>query len=233
MYKYTLYALQSKHAGEIRYIGQTTRDIKTRMRQHYYAASLSEPKQPVHVWIKEVKEVIPIILEQGSSEDPDYINRAEVQWIDLFLSVEIPILNQTKGGQQIRLLPGYTHTEETKEKMRGPRKKYNRVQQELTSEHKQKISTAAKKYWEDPIHREEHRKRFSGENNPMYGKQLFGEANGFYGKHHSPKTRERMSEAAKNRPPISDETRKKLLFRNHNRWHVKRNILKEDCEFCN
>jgi group I intron endonuclease len=64
----------------------------------------------------------------------------------------------------------------------------------------------------------------SGENHPLFGKtrseetrrkmrenhsDVSGENNGFFGKTHSEETRKKMSESAKNRPPISDETRKK------------------------
>ncbi len=39
------------------------------------------------------------------------------------------------------------------------------------------------------------------------GVQLFGEANGMYGKTHSPEARQKISDAGKNRGPISEEAR--------------------------
>lgn len=39
--------------------------------------------------------------------------------------------------------------------------------------------------------------RFSGENNPMYGKGLKGEDNPFYGKHHTEESRKKMSDSHK------------------------------------
>ena len=65
-----------------------------------------------------------------------------------------------------------------------------------------------------------------GENNPFYGRhhtdetkqkisiankgRLSGENHPLYGKHHSDETRQKMSESAKNRAPMSDETKLKI-----------------------
>lgn len=57
---------------------------------------------------------------------------------------------------------------------------------------------------------ETHSKNVSGENHPMYGVHRYGENAPMYGKRHSDETRAKMSEAAKNKPPMSEERRQKL-----------------------
>lgn len=57
---------------------------------------------------------------------------------------------------------------------------------------------------------EVHSKNVSGKNHPMYGVHRYGENAPMYGKRHSDETRAKMREAAKNKPPISEERRQKL-----------------------
>lgn len=58
-------------------------------------------------------------------------------------------------------------------------------------------------------HSELQKKRFSGENNPMYGVHRHGEDVPFYGKHHTEETRQRLSEI-RTGSRSSDDTRKKI-----------------------
>lgn len=66
---------------------------------------------------------------------------------------------------------------------------------------------------------------FSGERNPMYGKRgelapcygrcgelhpMYGKESPFKGKHHTDESKQKISEAAKNRPPKTEEDRKKI-----------------------
>lgn len=53
--------------------------------------------------------------------------------------------------------------------------------------------------------KKEQSERFSGKNNPMYGKP-----SPFKDRKHTPESKAKLSESAKKRPPISEETRKKL-----------------------
>lgn len=75
----------------------------------------------------------------------------------------------------------------------------------LSEDARQKISNANKGKTFTEEWKQEQRKRFSGENNPMYGKP-----SPFKGKHHTEESKAKLREAAKHRPPVSDETRKKL-----------------------
>lgn len=57
-------------------------------------------------------------------------------------------------------------------------------------------------------HRQKMSERVSGELHPMYGKT--GELHPMYGRKHSGETKQKQSVAAKNRSPISEETRQKI-----------------------
>lgn len=81
----------------------------------------------------------------------------------------------------------------------------------LSEEHRRKISESniGKKMSQEFC--EDHRKRMTGESNPMYGKKnphteehkqaMSGEGNPFYGCKHSDETKQKMSEARKNKTP--------------------------------
>lgn len=75
----------------------------------------------------------------------------------------------------------------------------------LSEEARQRLSNAHKGRTFSEEWKQGQRERFSGQNNPMYGKP-----SPFKGKQHTLEARARLSEAAKNRPPISEETRQKL-----------------------
>ena len=76
---------------------------------------------------------------------------------------------------------------------------------ELSDESRQKLSNAHKGRVFSEEWKQGQRERMSGENNPMYGKP-----SPFKGKQHTLEARAKLSEAAKNRPPISEATRQKL-----------------------
>lgn len=141
---------------------------------------------------------------------------------------------------------GKIHTEESRNKMReshlardvarreagiahhlaGKRQKPEHVEKRIAAtiagtspEVRAENTRVIRDYW-TPDKLAEHSKRMSGEGNYWYGKEFPEEM------------RKKMSESAKNRPPISEDTRKKLRLRNHTRWHANRGIVKADCEFC-
>lgn len=98
--------------------------------------------------------------------------------------------NRTLGGDGVR---GYYHSAETKEK----------------------LSKISKTLWENPSYRQHmseiHKGQFSGENHPMYG--VRGELSYFYGKHHSEKTRKKISDSLKGHE-VKMETREKISKKN-------------------
>ena len=75
----------------------------------------------------------------------------------------------------------------------------------ISEETRLKISKANKGRTFSEEWKQDQRERVLGENNPMYGKP-----SPFKGKHHTPEVRAKLSESARNRPPISEETRQKL-----------------------
>lgn len=70
---------------------------------------------------------------------------------------------------------------------------------------REKISKANKGKTFSKEWKEEQSHRVSGENNPRFGKP-----SPFKGKHHTLESKIKLSEAAKTRPPISEETKQKL-----------------------
>lgn len=76
-------------------------------------------------------------------------------------------------------------------------------QREWSAESKLKISKAHKGKKISEKHKEKLSKLFSGEGNPMYGKNKKGTEHPFYGKKHKIESREKM---AKNRQVLSKET---------------------------
>jgi hypothetical protein len=75
----------------------------------------------------------------------------------------------------------------------------------LSDDARQKLSNAHKGRVFSEEWKQGQRERMSGKNNPMYGKP-----SPFKGKQHTLESKAKLSEAAKNRPPISEETRQKL-----------------------
>lgn len=77
----------------------------------------------------------------------------------------------------------------------------------VSDETRKKLSEIQTALWENPERHELMSKRFSGEQNP------------FYGKTHSAETREKLSKAAKGRT-LSDETKKKISIASKGRHHT-------------
>lgn len=234
MPNYTIYALHLSTDPTVRYVGYTTKPVTRRLAEHRRDA-LAGSRHIKHKWMRKhgVENIRIRVLEDCPVGDYDYLSYAERYWIEAMRELGHDLLNQTPGGIGGR---GSTHSEATRAKMRasaprtsGPEHHMFGVKQD--PDHvKRRIAKAAKARW-TPEAREAQRQTWI-ENNPMAGVRLEGELNGFFGKNHTEDTRARMSESAKNRPPISDETRMKMRVRNHNRWHTNRDITKPDCEFC-
>jgi len=179
-----------------------------------------------------------IILEDGI-EDHDYLCKREIYWIDFYDSANPKIgYNLTKGGKGNF---GWIPSKETKKKM--SKFKIEKYVGENNPFYGKKHSQEARKKMS------ENHADVSGKNHPMFGKhhtqesrrkmskskvgKYVGENNPMFGKHPSLETRRKMSESAKNRNPISEETRDKISkshadFRgkNHPRIIKKEIILK-------
>lgn len=233
MSNYTVYALHLSTNPSVRYVGYTTKPMSLRLAQHRRDA-LSGSHHIKHKWMRKhgVENICIRVLEDCPA-DYEYLSYAERYWIEALRDLGHDLLNQTPGGLGGR---GSTHTETTRAKMRtsaprtsGPDHHLYGVKQD-PEQARRRIAKSAKARW-TPEAREAHSQQMKS-NNPMRDVDQSGENNPFFGKTHSEDTRARMAAAAKNRPPISDETRAKLRLRDHTRWHVNRGITKPDCLHC-
>ncbi len=101
---------------------------------------------------------------------------------------------------------------------------------EGSEEARRKVGEATRRRWEDPEYRKLMTEAAKGENNPFFGQKHSDETkrkqsermkgNQYsLGYKHSEETKQKMSEAAKNRPPMAEETRKKLSDAGKGRKH--------------
>jgi hypothetical protein len=127
-------------AGEVRYVGMTTRGMKRPM--SHLRNSLGEDTHKAR-WIRSLVarglEYEISVLEEV--EDADLLPILESQWIECFRSVGARLTNETDGGDGV-LNPG----RETREK----------IKRSLDAR-KEEIGEATRKRWSDP----EYRKRVS------------------------------------------------------------------------
>jgi hypothetical protein len=113
----TIYALLDPNTYEVRYIGLTTRDIDTRLKEHFRPYKLKECNYK-NSWLKSLikKGQIPLIkiVQQWECIEVLELTKAEIYWVDYFKKIGCPLTNLTIGGEGIT---GYKHTEEAKLKI--------------------------------------------------------------------------------------------------------------------
>lgn len=108
----SVYALFSTRDGEIRYIGQTTKDLKHRMSRHRDRAGRGSP---IHLYCWMRKEVADgFSVEHFVLSDMAEWHETEKEMIHQYRSVGARLLNVTSGGEGVI---GYRHSEETRAKM--------------------------------------------------------------------------------------------------------------------
>ena len=246
MTNYTIYALHLSSNEDYRYVGRTSRQTSERLKRHIRDAE-SGSTHPVHLWMMEagVANLTYSILEE--TDDPE----REAWWISYLSERGSRLLNvadATTGvgpwseDQRARFsgennpFYGRQHTEESRAKMRrsAPRTsgaEHHLTGKKLSPEHAAKIASAQRERW-TPEARKAHSEKMREVSANMVRPDTSGENNPFYGRTHTAETRSKMSESAKNRPPISDETRERLRKRNHVRWHLNRGLVKIGCVFC-
>ena len=101
----TIYALcdavNKWTAGEVRYIGKTSRFVWHRVRDHYYAARKPTSKLPVHCWLrKQLQAGYPIhIVHLERVDAGEDWGARERFWIDKYRSETGRLLNIMDGGQ--------------------------------------------------------------------------------------------------------------------------------------
>lgn len=137
MKKGYVYSLICPISKEIRYVGQTSRRLTERLRQHKNVWS----KHTSHRsnWLKKLKKLnllssLQIILIEEC--DIDILNDREIYWIAYFKNLGYKLTNQVAGGLGTR---DYKHTDETK-KIIGEASKKSRTGTNSSDEARKNIS---------------------------------------------------------------------------------------------
>ena len=130
-----IYAL-SDESGERRYVGKTKQYLKQRLYAHIRECQ-SDRKSHKISWIKSLlkNDKRPIISVLDTVEEDNW-QYWEKHWIDKLRNEGCNLTNLTEGGQGGN---GYTHTEESKQKMSESKKGIK-----FSDEHRQSISKSLK-----------------------------------------------------------------------------------------
>lgn len=118
----TVYALSSSEDGRVRYVGQTQMGIKQRLSQHLSEAKRSDYK--VSRWIRKTVEN-GFQVQITPLEERAILHEAEVRWIALYRRSHSDLTNTSMGGDFSAF--GLVRSEETKERMRGPKSQSHRM----------------------------------------------------------------------------------------------------------
>lgn len=162
----TVYGLSSSEDDKIRYVGQTTRELKQRLIHHLYDAKTLNKIHKSN-WIKKVLndgyKINIFIIEENA-----IWAESEIKWIKYYRDEGIDLVNTTDGGEGV---VGYVRDDAWRkrksEQMKGkpsPRKGVKlsdetkakisaaQIGKEITSETKAKISAALKGRNKSPEH---------------------------------------------------------------------------------
>lgn len=201
-----VYQITNTANGKV-YIGQTSKGVNTRFKEHTFTAN--NPSKPANwhfakalrkhdaaVWKVEV-------IDFAFSEAEAHLK--ECQWIAKMDSV-VTGYNSTTGGEGA---PGYKWTDEQRkyrsENMPEWSQEQRDAQRLVLAQAQEKIVATR----QTPEYREAQRARNLGANNPMFGKtatderkaqismQTAGEGNPFFGKTHSEVTKQKIRESQK------------------------------------
>jgi len=146
----TIYGLASSIDGQVRYVGQTVRELKTRLRDHLNCARKGK-EIAVYAWIRK-HEALGETIQIKVLEENAIINESEIRWIANLRAAGVKLVNSTKGGDGI---VGQIRTPEHQEKIAAAQRGQKR--KPLSTEQKQVLSEILKKRSFSP----EHRRRIS------------------------------------------------------------------------
>lgn len=170
-----IYKITNTENGKL-YVGKTASDMNDRYNTHIYEAKTSRTNSVLHKAIRKYGTdsfTIELIEECANN----IISEREIYWIRM-LNSQIPFgYNMTSGGEGV---PGYKHTDETKvrlSQLNSGRKRSPEVVEIIRRTHLGKVVS------------EETRNKLSEGRKGRFTK----EDNGFYGKHHTQETKEKLS----------------------------------------
>lgn len=197
-----IYKITNKLNGKC-YIGQTTRTVNERVREHL-KESKKDSEYTIHRAIRKYGiDNFNIEILEDNVIDIDSLNKLEIFYIAKFGSFGERGYNMTEGGYsgvhlKGELSPWYgrKHTEETRKKISEAHKG-----KKFTEEHLKNMSKVRKgmiNHFKDIPRTEEVKKKIS-ETKKRNNKSFSGENNHNYGKHPSEETKKKMSEAKKGR----------------------------------
>jgi group I intron endonuclease len=191
-----VYKAENKINGKI-YIGKTINSFAKRKSGHKYNAFKCSSKYPFHSALRKYgfENFEWSIIDTAENEDK--LNGKEVYWIKFYNTTNKKYgYNLTNGGDGIS---GWKHSEKTKRKYSEDRRgeKHPMYGKHHSEESKKKLSESLKG-------------KYIGEKSYFFGKKFLGIDNLFFGKTHTKEVRLKISEANKNRKPISEETRLKM-----------------------
>lgn len=191
----SIYGLIDPRTSELRYVGQTSRRVKTRLTAHLKSAS-DKSKLHVAVWLRGVllDGLCPDIEVFEAFEDDAEADEAEAFWIQYFSSIGCRLTNRCTGGRTRR---GWHHSQETRDKWRRERRGPNapRYGQPKSERELAAMSASAKETWKHKPH-------------PMLGKR------------HSEETRAKIKANRKPAKPLTPEASEAKREKLRNAWKV-------------
>lgn len=116
-----IYALVDPRSGEVRYIGQTSRGLVRPIEQLYPCQFRREKNRHKANWLRQLRDLglTALVEVLAVCESVSSLDESEIRLIKEFRLSGHALTNLLPGGAGTR---GWKHTEETKAKMRGPRK---------------------------------------------------------------------------------------------------------------
>lgn len=219
----------------IKYIGQTMGSLRKRLKSHISKTRSKIIKKKKlsrkELWMKTLISInleLKIIIEEIEYCDVNMIDTKEIYWIEKMGENNNMLTNTTKGGHQPRGHKLGPMSDEHKMKISNGLKNSTIYYESLTNERSERISKSLKNKWLNDKefvemmlskYTDSYRKALSnksiGEKNPFFGKshtikfkenmsnimkEYKGNKNSFYGKSHTEKTKETISTSLRLKP---------------------------------
>jgi len=213
MANFLIYVLSGPD-GEIRYVGQTTKTLNRRLREHLQPSCLKKPSHRTH-WLKglvDIGERPTIALLQVLYGEGD-ANAAEIYWIAWCRQNGYRLVNDAEGGCGVRGLSAETRQKMSDAKKGMVPKCSSLPKSESTKELIRQAHIGKKASEETKIkmgNSRRGRKHTDETKRLMSAKAL--------GRPKSDEAKRNISEAARRRKPPSEEARKNMSLAGQKRW---------------